>query len=164
MKYRLNEKGLTLVELLAGIVILAIISLCLWSIFHNSMNHNNREVSKNQLQQEANIIINTIQNLHTKHKITQLVVDENNSSFTIYYSDRNQNNIIKNSTFNKRNIKYEFCAFTDPDTNKKCVLSNKIFPESATEVSQYFGFKLKLSSTNNENINFEVQTIFSKLE
>ena len=162
MKYRLNEKGLTLVELLAGIVILAIISVCLWSIFHNSMNHNNREVSKNQLQQEANIIINTIQNLHTKHKITQLVVDENNSSFTIYYLDRNQNNIIQNTKFNKKNIKYEFCA--DQDPMNKCVLSYKIFPESVTEVPQYFKFTLKLSSTNNENINFEVETIFNKLE
>jgi len=148
MEYKKNENGLTLVELLASIVIIAIISLALWNLFFNSMNHNSREVSKNQLQQEANLIINTIQNLHTKYKITNLEIDPTNSSLTISYRDKDSIS-NQNTIFNNNNIKYE-------------IKTSESFTE--TQTPQHFEFYLKLTSTKNENIKFEVRTTFSKLE
>lgn len=137
MVKRLNEKGITLVELLAGLALFGIISVLIWNFFFQALNFNEREVTKNQLQQEANLIVNTIQQLHTKSTITSLT--NTNDSLTVNYD------VNKHKDFDKKNIVY----ILEPST---------IVP------SKEFKFKLTLESSTNDSVKFKVETTFSKLK
>ena len=56
MTKKWNEKGITLVELLAALALFGVISVLLWNLFFQALNFNDRAVTQNQLQQEANLI------------------------------------------------------------------------------------------------------------
>jgi len=65
MKNENNQQyGFSLVETLAIIVILTIVLLLSWNIFFQGTNYSNKAVTKNQLQQEANIIISKLNKIH----------------------------------------------------------------------------------------------------
>ncbi len=59
-----NEKGLTLLEVLVTLVILSFIGVLIWSVFNSGIKFSNKEISKNQMQQEANIILTTLTKIH----------------------------------------------------------------------------------------------------
>lgn len=61
-----NERGLTLVEVLATVIILSIISILAWSIFFQGTEYSKKAVSKNQMQQEANVIIASLNSIHKR--------------------------------------------------------------------------------------------------
>jgi len=137
MRLRINDRGITLVELLVALVLLGFISIIIWSFFFQALNLNDREVTKNHLQQEANLIVNTIQQLHTKSTITSIVPSNSNRTLTIYYDDRK-------AVFENKNILY-------------IIESPPIVP------SKEFKFSLTLESSSNASVQFQVETTFSKL-
>lgn len=74
-----NERGISLIELLAVITILLILSSLLYSVLIGT-NRNYHQIStKNQLQQEANLIIAAIKNYHHQ-----------NASYYLSYDDKSQ--------------------------------------------------------------------------
>ena len=52
-----NQKGVTLIELLATITILSIIGVIIWNVFIQGTKYSNTAVTKNRLIQESNIVI-----------------------------------------------------------------------------------------------------------
>lgn len=70
-----DEKGVTLIELLAALTILAIISSIIYGVFFN-VNKNYYQISgKSALQQEANTIISTIKSYHQRQNSYQIKYD-----------------------------------------------------------------------------------------
>jgi prepilin-type N-terminal cleavage/methylation domain-containing protein len=63
---KINQKGVTLVELLAAISILTIISAIIYSVFLGANKSYNQISEKASFEQEANIIIATIKNYQLK--------------------------------------------------------------------------------------------------
>lgn len=71
-----NERGLTLVELLAAITILFIISAIIYSVFFG-FNKNYSQISeKNSMDQTANVIIATVKQHHLKYDQYKISYDE----------------------------------------------------------------------------------------
>ncbi|PZX07072.1 prepilin-type N-terminal cleavage/methylation domain-containing protein [Psychrobacillus insolitus] len=136
MTKKFNEKGITLVELLAALALFGVISVLIWNLFFQALNFNDRAVTQNQLQQEANLIVNTIQQIHTKYTITSIT--NINDTLTVNYDDN------KHEDFDKENIKYLLVP--------KTINPNKEFI-----------FDLTLESRANSSIKFNVKTTFSKL-
>lgn len=62
--WKCNQSGLTLVELLAVLVLISLVTGVIWSTMSISIKHNTIETTKLQLQQEANLIITKLQNTH----------------------------------------------------------------------------------------------------
>lgn len=60
----LNQKGVTLVELLAALALVSIITAGAWTALMTGMNHGAAETNKTMLQQDANIIISKISAAH----------------------------------------------------------------------------------------------------
>jgi len=135
-----NEKGITLVELLAALALLGLISVLIWNLFFQSLNFNDRAVTKNQLQQEANLIVNTIQQTHTKNKIKS-IKEKDSKIYIIFINDKGQDIPID---FKNQNIRYD--------------LENEIINPGNT-----FSFVITLTSANSK-IEVTTKTIFSKLE
>lgn len=136
MTKKCNEKGITLVELLAALALFGVISVLIWNLFFQALNFNDRAVTQNQLQREANLIVNTIQQIHTKHKITSITND--NETLTVNYD------INKHEDFAKENIRY-LLGPTTISSNKEII------------------FDLTLKSRANSSVKFKVKTTFSKL-
>lgn len=71
-----NQKGITLVELLAAISIMAIISVILWGIFYQGNTFTQKKISENQLSQEVNTLARTLQTIHQKGEPYSIIVED----------------------------------------------------------------------------------------
>lgn len=60
----LNQKGVTLVELIAALALVSIIAVAAWSALTIGMKHGAAETSKTMLQQDANLIITSLSAEH----------------------------------------------------------------------------------------------------
>ena len=156
MKWKFNESGLTLVELLAALALFGVISVLIWNFFFQGLNSNERAITQNQLQQEANIIVNTIQELHTKYTITEFT--PTTSSLLIKGKMLNETGEVKYAveTFNKDQIEYEITVrIIEPP--------GKNFQDSFENPVTEFELYLTLSSKQDPNLKYVTKTMFSKL-
>lgn len=63
-----NQRGLTLIELLVTISILSFIGVIIWSVFFQGYRFSQKSISKNTIQQEANLLITNLKKLHQTSK------------------------------------------------------------------------------------------------
>jgi len=138
MNLEFDAKGFTLIELLATLVLFSIFGIIIWSFFFQSLKFNDVETSKNQLQQEANLIVNTIQEVHISSDSYTISMDNSQTFLKIANSNTNV-------TFDNKNIQY--------DISGSEIRSN----------GDYY-LDLTLISTQNSSIKFETETTFSKLK
>lgn len=82
-----NEGGLTLVELLATLTILSIVSIIIYSIFFQGLNFTNKSITKNQMHQETNLIINDLKRVHTTARRYDIINTNSECDITIYKKD-----------------------------------------------------------------------------
>lgn len=61
-----NEKGLTMIELLAALVLVSIIAVGAWTAMSIGFKHSVVETSKTQIQQDANLITAKLSAVHRK--------------------------------------------------------------------------------------------------
>lgn len=61
-----GQKGFTLVELLAVLLLLSMVVALVWTTVLTSMRYNLSETNKLKMQEEANLIITNLQNIHRK--------------------------------------------------------------------------------------------------
>jgi len=141
MTKKFNEKGITLLELLAALALFGVISVLIWNLFFQTLNFNDRSVTQNQLQQEANIILSTIQQMHTKSTITAIEIDTD-ESLKISYLDKNCN-LSEPIKFSNSSMTYILNQIDLPNTE--------------------FSLNLTLTSKSNDEISFDAKTTFSKL-
>ncbi|QFF99576.1 prepilin-type N-terminal cleavage/methylation domain-containing protein [Psychrobacillus glaciei] len=146
----MNEKGITLVELLAALVLFGIIAVLIWKFFFQAIDFSDRAISKNQLQQEANLIVNTIQQLHTKSTILFITIvepdiDKFGSKIEVGYSTKENPTKVKYEYFERGNIRY------------------KINEPISSNPGNFFNFDISLKSEKKPSIYFDTKTTFSKL-
>ena len=63
---KLNQKGVTLVELLAGLLLVGIVVAIAWTALSIGLKHGAVETNKTQLQQDSNLIITKLTNEHRR--------------------------------------------------------------------------------------------------
>ncbi|MFJ7730312.1 type II secretion system protein [Lysinibacillus sp. NPDC097231] len=92
-----NERGLTLVEVLATVIIFSLVSILAWSIFFQGTEFSKKAVSKNQMQQEANVIIASLNSIHKRS--TEYSATPNSCSFSVQYTVRGmtETDVFENS-------------------------------------------------------------------
>lgn len=72
----MNEDGITLVELLAALVLVTLVTAVIWNTVFISMKYTTSETTKLRLQQEANYIITKIQQQHRQLECYELEITE----------------------------------------------------------------------------------------
>ncbi len=137
-----NQKGVTLIELLATLVIFGIFSTIIWAFVMQAFQTNEVEISKNQLQQEATILLNAIDEVHRKS--TSYTIDFNSNEVII--TPHNSDQI----SFSNPSIHYDASPF--------------ISGETITPKSQNLTFNLVLKSKANENIKTSIKSTFKRLK
>ncbi|MDN7240345.1 type II secretion system protein [Planococcus sp. N028] len=63
---KLNQKGITLVELIAALALVSIIAVVAWTAMSIGFKHSAVESNKTRLQQDANLIVTSLSNIHRK--------------------------------------------------------------------------------------------------
>ncbi|MFJ7826937.1 type II secretion system protein J [Psychrobacillus sp. NPDC096623] len=156
MKWKFNESGLTLVELLAAIALFGVISIIMWNFFFQGLNNNERAITQNQLQQEANLIVNTIQEIHTKYTITEFTPSSSSLSIKGKKLDEKGQEIFVVETFNKDQIEYGITVTIIKP-------SGETFKNSFKNPVTEFDLSLTLTSKQDANVKYQTKTTFSKL-
>lgn len=84
-----TQRGITLVELLVTLAILSIIGTIIWSVFFQGYNFSQKAITKNRLQQEANMVIVNLTKIHQ----TSLVYSISNTDckITVNYTKKIDN-------------------------------------------------------------------------
>ena len=137
-----DQKGVTLVELLATLVIFGIFSTIIWAFLFQTMQTNEVEISKNQIQQEANIILNALDEVHRK-----------SSEYTIDY---NNNGIIIKPMGSSEIV------FSNPQIDYKLLpleSGKSIYPKT-----DQLNITLVLKSKTNGNVNTTLKSTFNRLK
>lgn len=82
-----SQRGVTLVEILAAIVIVGFLTVIIWRFFFQTIDYNSYAVTEQTLQQEANLILATLQAEHTRNTINKLAIESN--AVVIYTGETN---------------------------------------------------------------------------
>ncbi|MFZ7945574.1 type II secretion system protein [Neobacillus sp. 19] len=67
-----NQKGITLIELLVTLAILSLIGIIIWNVFFQGMKFSEKSVTKNTMQQEANLLITNLKKIHQTSKLYEI--------------------------------------------------------------------------------------------
>lgn len=92
-----NQSGISLIEVLASIVLLVLIGFLAWNIFFQGANYSKNAMTKNQMYQEANLIMIELTKNH--QNVPKYVINSIDScSFQISkIEDTGQTDIIEKS-------------------------------------------------------------------
>jgi len=153
---RNKQKGMTLIELLAVLTILAIIIVLLYSVFANGLNYSTKAKDTVLIQQEANNLLNLLKKQHEKEQ-TYTVKVENNETFIIM---EGVTEVIKESN---SDYLYYICDLDDTNGNSCKESYPENFSKQINPLQDHFRLKLILKSKKNHDLKFEVETILSRL-
>ncbi|WP_040286350.1 MULTISPECIES: prepilin-type N-terminal cleavage/methylation domain-containing protein [Sporosarcina] len=82
LKTHKDESGVTLVELLAVLVLISLVTGIIWTAINISVRHSAVETTKLQLQQDANLIITRLQQEHRTRTCYRLTVESSEVSIS----------------------------------------------------------------------------------
>ncbi|OIK16959.1 hypothetical protein BIV60_01395 [Bacillus sp. MUM 116] len=97
-----DERGLTLVELLATITILSIIGIVIWNVFIQGNKVSQKSMSKNSMEQEANLVITNLTSIFQTSKQFQLA----SSNCQISVTFTKQDNTVQTQVFTNAQLCY----------------------------------------------------------
>lgn len=138
-----NEKGITLIELLAVLAIIGVLLTLIGSIIVSSMKTSERATTDQRMQQEANYITEAIRNKYLERKEETITIKIDN--------DKEQ--LLVGGTLISDG--YTYCYQLE---GEELDCDNKTADLSRIENSS---FKMKLKS--NDGRTYKIETAFSKL-
>lgn len=139
-----NQKGLTLVELLAAVTILFIVSAIIYGVFFTFNNNYDRIVKKNSMDQTANIVLATIKKYHESNDYYQIRYDDVDKD--AYIGKDTADNTLGDSNFDME-IKVGYPAAA-------------VF--TITKVDSYQPLAIYLKLTNQKGQTYEIETIVKR--
>jgi prepilin-type N-terminal cleavage/methylation domain-containing protein len=135
-----SQRGITLVELLATLAILSFIGVIIWSVFFQGANYSQKAVTKNALQQEANIVITNLKTIHRTSDSYQISDSGCKLTATITKNNKIQSQEFSNS---------KFCIsarFTYINTGSDLTSTDSIDPNN-----QDISFEITIKDNNDSN-------------
>ncbi|MEH7332700.1 prepilin-type N-terminal cleavage/methylation domain-containing protein [Neobacillus drentensis] len=83
-----DERGLTLVEVLATLTIFSMVSVIIWSVFFQGFNFSQKAISKNQMQQETNLLVTNLLKIHQTAKQYDILNTNSNCEITVNITNK----------------------------------------------------------------------------
>ncbi|MEO2074634.1 MAG: prepilin-type N-terminal cleavage/methylation domain-containing protein [Bacillus sp. (in: firmicutes)] len=86
-----DERGLTLVEVLATITIISIVSIIIWSVFFQGINFSKKATSRNLMLQEMNLLVTNLTKIHQTSSVYEISSSgPNNCEITVISKKRDK--------------------------------------------------------------------------
>lgn len=137
-----NQKGFSLVEVLAVLALSSLLILLIWTTVLTSMKHNVSETKKLKLQQEANYVIAEFQRIH--RQCDQYEVEINDTQIELKNCNGPISNRIISKGYNYRETTFLKGSIDAKKTNAK------------------LPFTLTIKDRNNEKLTIEISTTLSR--
>lgn len=147
-----DQKGVTLVEILATLTLLSVVTILIWNIFIQGTNHTNKESTKNLLTQETNYVQFQLKKIHQTADEYKIIFPSD-CSIQIEYST--PKSII---SFDNEQICYEINDITNVDSDTPIDLNSNINPKKNQST---ISFELILKDNKHEVVTY---TILSRLK
>jgi type II secretory pathway component PulJ len=140
-----NERGITLVEILGAITILSILGVIVWNVFLQVYKYSQTVVSKNLMQQEANIIITNLTRIHQIEDSYEISSVPETGGVKVDIP--NKDNPEKTVTFDHDQLLIEFSYYgqvnpKQEDKNIKITITDKYPTTNKIEVETFL-YRLK---------------------
>lgn len=156
MKRIRNEKGITLIEVLATITILSIVSFIIYNVFSSGLRYSSQAKETVLIQQEANYLLTLLKEQHENATTDYTITIENNQNNIILNKGHSNEIDVTNSQY-----LYQIC---DLDQSDSCDEQNATdHTITITPSQERFYLKMILTNKNNPDIKYEIQTILSRL-
>ncbi|MCA1055243.1 prepilin-type N-terminal cleavage/methylation domain-containing protein [Rossellomorea aquimaris] len=139
-----NEKGVTLVEMLAALSILTIIGLVTWNVFFQGLFYSKKAESDISLQQEANIIAMKMTRIHQTSETYKVVSDR--CEVKVTHTPITGDKTPQNTLFSNGNL---------------CISSNE--RNKVTPATEEFDLNLSVYDSRKPDNKFELHTTLYRL-
>lgn len=142
---KLNQKGITLVELIVALALVSIIAGIAWTALSIGFKHTAVETNKTSLQQDANLIVTALSNAHRRNDFYELKFD---STGQLVIGTCGDTELCPDNLTYKRVIdtKYDYTGTTINNS----VYNGTAFSEVVVEPKKnHTHLVLKLKSANN---------------
>lgn len=106
----LNEKGITLVELLVALALVSIVAVLAMTTFNIGVKYNVTESAKTTMQQESNLIVSTLMNIHRTEKCYE--IDNTTEIIITIYSNELCSEPVRSIEFDQNQFNYELILET----------------------------------------------------
>ncbi|WP_422123043.1 PilW family protein [Planococcus sp. X10-3] len=73
---KLNEKGISLVELIAGLALVSVIAVIAWTTISIGMQHGASETNKTIMQQEMNLMVSSLMAAHRGNEKYSIIFED----------------------------------------------------------------------------------------
>lgn len=132
-----NEKGITLVELIAALAIVGIITVVIASVLMTGTSSADRTTSKQELQQEANYIVEVIRAEYLKKENHEIKIKVNNTEEKLIINNKVISQGYNYTIEEPQESEEENTFLIDPNENVKFEMvlkkgENKPFPINTT--------------------------------
>ncbi|WP_034764565.1 type II secretion system protein [Rossellomorea vietnamensis] len=139
----MNERGVTLIEVLATITILSIIGVVIWNVFFQGLNYSDKAVTQNTMQQESNYISMKLTRIHQTSKEYELTSSD--CMIKVEYVTRNKGTLEE--------------TFKEPDL---CLSTN--FSGSVDPNKEDLSLTISIGDKERAANKFDLKTVFYRLK
>jgi prepilin-type N-terminal cleavage/methylation domain-containing protein len=154
-----NEDGITLIELLATLAILSIVSVLLYGVLLNGFHYSKKSQEKVSIQQEMNIIVTSITKFHESYETYEIKVDHNPDASKIQLIGKDSGTVVKTIELSNSNYEYSLFDYSGPTETalpQLPAIKNVI-------TSQPLYIRLLIKDKKHPSQTYEVKTIISRL-
>lgn len=152
-----NENGITLIELLATLAIVSIISILLYGVLLNGFDYSKKSKEKVSLQQEMNIAVTSITKFHESYGAYDIKVDRNPDASKIQLLGKKPDGTV-DKTIELSNSNYEYSLY-DYKNTPETLLSLT----TSVSTAQPLYIKIIIKDKKHPSQTYEVKTIISRL-
>lgn len=151
-----NQKGITLVELVAALALVSIIATIAWTALTIGMKHGAAETSKTVMQQEANVMISSLMAAHRGSEKYSIIFEDD--QLKVDYCD-------KSGICGVREIssKYDFEGSEVNNTEVIFTSGMPVIFADLTPEEKHTKITLKIADLNNPNRTLIIDTTLSRL-
>lgn len=150
MRQRKNQFGLTLIEVLATVTILSIVTVLIYGVFSTGLHQYSQAKEDVLIQQEANYLLTILKERHENDDSYTITVDESHQKVTINTNKSSDTLIIESEKYT-----YQIVDTENPsnDTNTISIDPSK----------DNFHVQIIVTSKKNPSVTYEIKTILSRL-
>lgn len=157
MNHMKNQAGITLIEVLAALTILSIVTVIIYNVFSNGLRYSSQAEDTVLIQEETNYLLTLLKEQHENAANDYTVTVENNQNTIILNKGRSNEMNATNSQY-----LYQICDMDD--TSQSCDQQNATdHTITITPSNERFYLKIILTNKNTPDITYKIQTILSRL-
>lgn len=161
MKHVKKQTGLTLIEVLATLVILSIVTIMITNVFSSGLRYSSQAKETTLLQQEANYLLTLLKEKQQNEEYYEVSVAADHHAVTIKTKDARGDADYSNTvTIENEKLTYQLFDIKHPDSVIDAATETIIIEPAYDE---NFHVKIIMTSEKDPSLTYQIKTILARL-